>query len=355
MRVTVRQWDDPTTWNQFVASTPDAHFQQSWEWGELSQHLGGKAIRLAAMSGDRVVGAAQVFEQPIARTGRTYLYIPRGPAVSGSEMEVIGPLLDAAKEIGRGGSAVGIRVEPNVSHGARDWQRSLSALGLRPTFPPSQPRSSWILDLLPDEDTLLSGMKQKTRYNIRLAGRKQVKVIEGSPDDLEAFYALYRETADRDGFFIHDRSFYTHMFNAFQSFGNFRLLLAHFEDTLIAAMTLMRFGSTCWYVHGASSNAHRNLMAPYLLQWDAIQRAKSWGCRIYDFRAIPDVLREDQDMYGVYRFKEGFGGSQFTVLDTYTAPYRPLMFGLWQLYFRGRFDISEWNRKRQGLPARQFA
>lgn len=96
-------------------------------------------------------------------------------------------------------------------------------------------------------------------------------------------------------------------------------------------------------------------MAPYLLQWKAIERAKRWGCSLYDFRAVPDLLREDQDMYGVYRFKEGFGGRQFTTLDTHATAYQPGLFGLWQAYYTGRFALQALNRRRLGLPARQFA
>jgi hypothetical protein len=96
-------------------------------------------------------------------------------------------------------------------------------------------------------------------------------------------------------------------------------------------------------------------MATYLLQWEAIRQAKRWGCCLYDFRAIPDLLREDQDMYGVYRFKEGFGGRKVTALHTHAAAYQPGVFGLWQLYFSGRFALQEWQRRRNGLPARQFA
>jgi hypothetical protein len=96
-------------------------------------------------------------------------------------------------------------------------------------------------------------------------------------------------------------------------------------------------------------------MATYLLQWEGIQWARRNGCTLYDFRAVPDILREDQDMYGVYRFKEGFGGYQLTTLHTYAQAYQPGLFGLWQLYFAGRFKLDAWQRRRHGLPARPFA
>ncbi|HEY8691203.1 MAG TPA: peptidoglycan bridge formation glycyltransferase FemA/FemB family protein [Chloroflexota bacterium] len=355
MSVTVQRWDDAPSWNQFVASTPGAHFQQSWEWGELAPLLGGRVTRLAACSGDTVVGGMQVFVNPIRGTGRTMLYVPRGPAVEEPCLDVLGPLTDAARQIGLEERSIGIRLEPNAPEDDQPWTSAVRALGLHPTWPPSQPRSAWVLDIDCDEDVLLAGMKQKTRYNIRLAGKRAVSVAEGLEADLDAFYALYEETSARDDFFIQSKEFYRQTFEAFRSAGNFCMLIARHEGKAIAAVTLIRFGATCWYVHGASSNEHRNLMATYLLQWESIRQARRWGCRLYDFRAIPDILREDQDMYGVYRFKEGFGGRKVTTMHTHSAAYQPGIFGLWQAYFSGRFAVQEWQRRRHKLPARQFA
>lgn len=355
MTISIRPWHDSASWNAFVATTPRAHFQQSWEWGELAPDLGGRVIRLAALDDDRMVGAAQIFISPVRYTGSEYLYVPRGPAVCSPSVAILAPLLDACRAAGREASALGIRVEPNAPACNPEWKETLHSLGLRPTFPPSQPRSSWLLDIRPDPDTLLAGMKQKTRYNVRLAERKGVEVSEGEPADLDTFYALYRETAQRDDFFIHSREMYGRMFSLFWEADNFCLLLARYRGEVIAAVTLIRFGRTCWYLQGASSNEHRNLMSTYLLQWEGIRRARDWGCDLYDFRAIPDVLDPDQDMYGVYRFKEGFGGYSLTTLNTYTVAYRPGLFGLWQLYFRARFDLDNRRRRRQGLPIRQFA
>jgi lipid II:glycine glycyltransferase (peptidoglycan interpeptide bridge formation enzyme) len=297
----------------------------------------------------------QVFVNDVGRLGRTLLYVPRGPALTRASLDLLGPLIETADALGRKERAIGIRLESNAPACNAEWKVALAALGLQPIYPPTQPRSSWMLDVTPDEEALLAGMKQKTRYNIRLAARKGVDVVEGTRDDLDEFYSLYRETAERDDFFIHPKPVYRRMFDLFWESGAFSLLLARYHGELIAAITLVWMGDTCWYLQGASSNQHRNLMATYLLQWEGIKRARSQGCSLYDFRAVPDVLREDQDMYGVYRFKEGFGGYQYRTLHTYGAAYHRGLFGLWQLYFSGRFRLTEWQRRRQGLPARQFA
>jgi peptidoglycan pentaglycine glycine transferase (the first glycine) len=355
MTVTISRWDDPASWNAFVATVPHVHFQQSWQWGELAPQLGGEAVRFAAMQDGRLCGAMQVFMNHIAGGHRTMLYVPRGPALSEQSPRLYGPLLDAARTLGQERSSLGLRVETNLPACDRQASSVLSALHLRPTFPPSQPRSSWMLDVGGSEDELLANMKQKTRYNVRLAARKGVDVCEAGSGDLDEFYALYRVTAQRDDFFVHPIDVYRRMFALFRDAGMFAMLFARYQGELIAATTLIHLGDTCWYLHGASSNEHRNLMATYLLQWEGIKRAREWGCRLYDFRAVPDLLREDQDMYGVYRFKEGFGGYQYTTMHTYSQTYRPGMFGLWQAYFSGRFAVTNWRRRRAGLPLRQFA
>lgn len=355
MALTVRPWDDPTSWNAFVSSTPSAHFQQSWEWGELAPLFGSRSIRLGAVENGQLKAAMHVFVNPLGRTGLTHLAVPRGPALFQDSLRYLPPLVELARIVGREQKAVGIKIEPNVENCHQQWKVALEEAGLHPTHPPTQPRSSWVLDISPDSDALLEAMKQKTRYNIRLAARKGVDVSSGTLSDLDAFYEIYVQTAARDDFFILSKVAYARMFKVFEGAGAFCMLLAKYQGKLLAVATLLRFGATCWYMHGASSNEHRNLMAPYLLQWEGIQWAKNHGCTLYDFRAVPDVLRENQDMYGVYRFKEGFGGCQFTTLPTYATGYQPVLFSLWQLYFSGRFAANAWMRRRKGLPARQFA
>src|SRR5947209_7219988 len=125
MPITVCRWDDPPSWNDFVASVPLAHFQQSWEWGDLAPDLGGRAFRLAAQSDGRIVGALQVFVNELSRTGRSLFYVPRGPALLRPSVEVLGPLLDKARLMARDAGAIGIRLEPNVPSCDADWKATL--------------------------------------------------------------------------------------------------------------------------------------------------------------------------------------------------------------------------------------
>ena len=168
-------------------------------------------------------------------------------------------------------------------------------------------------------------MKSKTRYNIRLAERKGVCIRQGSTADLAAFYRLYDETSRRDGFLIRPFEYYQEVWRTFLGAGQARLLLADVDETLVAGLMLFVFGESAWYMYGASSQAHRNAMPNYLLQWEAIRQAKDLGCSRYDMWGAPDTFDQSQAMWGVYRFKTGFGGETWRGLGAYDfAPSKPI-------------------------------
>jgi lipid II:glycine glycyltransferase (peptidoglycan interpeptide bridge formation enzyme) len=193
--------------------------------------------------------------------------------------------------------------------------------------------------LEPDEETLLAGMHEKWRYNVRLAGRKGVQVREGSgPADVDTFYRLYRETADRDGIFIHGQQHYSDFLRLYGERDAAALLLAEYEGTPIAALIVARCGPVATYMFGASSNQQRNRMPNHLLQWTAIRWARTRGCSLYDFRAIAEVLEPDEDMYSLYTYKRGFGGySQFT-LETHDLPLSAPLYWMYRRTLKVKRD-----------------
>ena len=179
-----------------------------------------------------------------------------------------------------------------------------------------QPPDTVLLNLEPDTETLLANMKPKWRYNIRLAEKKGVKIECHSADGIEAFYKLYEETSKRDGIALHAKSYYQDLFDTAEkmreqdgSNPKISMYMASFEEEPLAAIITLFSPKEAVYLYGASSNSHRNLMPAYLLQWTAIQDAKNYGCKTYDFYGIPPTDDEHHPMYGLYRFKTGFGGT----------------------------------------------
>jgi lipid II:glycine glycyltransferase (peptidoglycan interpeptide bridge formation enzyme) len=172
-------------------------------------------------------------------------------------------------------------------------------------------------------------MKQKTRYNVRLAGRRGVTVRQGDLSELDLFYRLYAETAKRDSFTIRAPEYYLDAWATFLERGQAHLLLAGLEGETVAGLMLFTFGPVAWYMYGASSNRHRKHMPNQLIQWEAIRRAKASGCTLYDLWGAPDNLDESDPMWGVVRFKLGLGGQLARGLGAWDYPTSRLAYWLY--------------------------
>jgi lipid II:glycine glycyltransferase (peptidoglycan interpeptide bridge formation enzyme) len=186
-------------------------------------------------------------------------------------------------------------------------------------------------------------MKQKTRYNIRLADRKGVTVQPWT--DLRAFAAMTLETAERDQFGAHSHAYFQRAYDLFRPSAGCELFVAEVEGEPVAAMMVFARGQRAWYFYGASLSIHREKMPTYLLQWEAMRWAKARGCTSYDLWGIPDAdekTLEDQftsrsdGLWGVYRFKRGFGGKILRSMGSWDLPYSPMLNQLYQLALRLR-------------------
>jgi lipid II:glycine glycyltransferase (peptidoglycan interpeptide bridge formation enzyme) len=356
---------DRQQWNDFVASCACCNITQSFEWGELAPHLGAEAMRVGVVDNDGQLRAAMlilVTRAPLLR--RNYFYAPRGPVIDDPASPALPVLLDFVRVAARKYGAFMLKVEPGVEDGDVAWLSALRGLGFRPNPYATHIRDEWVLDLLPGEQDILAGMKEKWRYNIRLAARKGVTIRKGTAQaDLDAFYRLYETTSERDQFFIHDKRHYEDVMRLYGAGGaggadrgesqaeeggdgRAALLLAEYEGQVIAGIIVLRFGDWSWYMYGASSNEHRNLMPNHLLQWTGMQWAKSHGCRYYNFRGIPGVLEEGHELWGVYVFKRGFGGYPVRFLETHDLVYSPLVYGAYAKLLEVKRKRDERERRR---------
>ena len=179
-----------------------------------------------------------------------------------------------------------------------------------------------MLDLSATEDELLARMKPKTRYNVRLAERKGVKVRQGSAHDLDLLYQLYAETSVRDGFVIRSIDYYHTLWNTFLKAGMVDILIAEVDEQPIAALILFKFQRKAWFLYGMSREMHRDKMPNYLLQWEAIRQSKRAGCHTYDLWGAPYQFVESDPLWGVYRFKDGLGGQVVRHIGAWDLPVR---------------------------------
>ena len=311
--LTYRAETDARRWNDVLATLPGRHLLQSWEWGEIKRQTGWWAHRLLFERQGVVVAAAQVLTRRLGRLPLAVQYAPKGPALDYSDPALTVAVLAALEDYARRSRAILLKMDPDVpddTPAGRAVRDLLRHRGWQASAEQVQFKNTALLDLASGEDAVLTGFKQKWRYNVRLAGRKGVTVRAGSEADLELFYRLYAETGRRDGFLIRPLSYYRGAWQTLlQGQGQVggRLLLAAVGEETVAGLLIARFAATAWYLYGASGSHQREAMPNHLLQWEAMRWAIAQGCTTYDLWGAPTALVESDPLWGVWRFKEGFG------------------------------------------------
>jgi lipid II:glycine glycyltransferase (peptidoglycan interpeptide bridge formation enzyme) len=357
MSITVEEIHDKDQWNNFLISQqPRGHLLQAYEWGDLKPILGGGYYRLGALEDGRLIGTMMLYENyvpipiPGLRNRLKYLYCSRGPTVGSPDSPALLALLEHAHQLAGKTHAILLRLEPNITDDDPDMDRWIAVyhkLGFRSNPNPVHLPRCWVLDIRPPMKDLFAHFKTTWRQNIRVAERKGVIVREVKTEaDLQAYYEIYKETSERDDFFIHTLDYHKAILNAFGSQGEAVLYIAEHEGDILAARLIICMGKWCWDMFGASSNHKRNLKATYLLQYRCLEWAKEHGCDYFDFRVIPTILEPGQDMWGVYEFKHGFGGFSRMNMPTQDYVYRPLLNAAWNKVVDMRRDMHQRERHK---------
>jgi peptidoglycan pentaglycine glycine transferase (the first glycine) len=347
----------PSAWNELIAGLPHPHLLQTWEWSQVKAGIGWVPMPFVWKdSRGNPIAAAMILKRIVPTAGLSarlcVLYVPKGPVMAWSDALLRRGVLDDLQNLAKRQGAIFVKVDPDVvlgtgipnSEGAREERSGLAVLAeLRQrewlfSSEQIQFRNTVLIDLAPSEDEILRRMKQKTRYNIRLAEKKGVSVRMGTLDDLPMLYRMYAETSVRDGFVIRDESYYLSVWRSFmQTPGLDRRpaipaaepLIAEIEGQPVAAIFVFYFGGKAYYIYGMSRDAHREKMPNHLLQWEAMQRAKQAGCSTYDLWGAPETFDERDSLWGVFRFKEGLGGTVVRTLGAWDYPARPFWYRMY--------------------------
>ena len=315
--------------------------------------------------------AALVLKRPILRNGfaarLSILYAPKGPLLDWTNEPLRNRVLNDLQDFARREGAIFLKIDPDVVLGTgipsseediidfggqavrivlkrREWRDSSDQIQFKNTV---------LIDLQPTEEELLACMKQKTRYNIRLAQKKGMTLRIGTSNDFDMLYKMYAETSVRDGFVVRDEEYYKTVWQLFMSKAQSPVpdsqsqittprgpslwdkipyaepLIAEVDNEPVAAIFVFYFAGRAYYVYGMSRDVHREKMPTYLLQWEAMKRAKTKGCTVYDLWGAPDVFDESDSMWGVYRFKEGLGGKVVRTLGAWDFAPNPFWYTLY--------------------------
>jgi peptidoglycan pentaglycine glycine transferase (the first glycine) len=357
----------PQSWNELIASMPATHLLQTWEWSQVKAKYGWQAMPFVWNSrqtvdhhpklteNDQLVAAAMVLKRSIPIGGFSkkmcVLYVPKGPLMDWNytalNQRVLGDLEAFAKRQG----AIFVKADPDVALGTgipgtleavesdsgQEVRSGLVRRGWRFSQDQIQFRNTVLVDLSPSEDEMLARMKPKTRYNIRLAQKKGVAVRVGTVDDNPQLYRMYAETSIRDNFLIREEGYYQTVWRSFMGNSPSNAGLQPFSEPLIAevdglpvaAASLFYFAGQAIYLFGMSRDEHREKMPNHLLQWEAIRRSKALGCKIYNLWGAPNEFDESNDLWGVFRFKQGLGGYVLRTVGAWDFTPNPILYKLY--------------------------
>jgi lipid II:glycine glycyltransferase (peptidoglycan interpeptide bridge formation enzyme) len=381
------------TWNSIISKLPNPHFLQTYEWGQVKAKYGwqpgyvvwdeeGKIKEASSLASLDVQPSAAtlILKKTIPMGGMSarlsVLYAPKGPLLDWTNVPLRNRVLNDLQAFARKQGGIFLKVDPDVVLGTgipaseeditdQHGQAVMSELkrrGWRFSADQIQFKNTVLIDLSASEEELLARMKQKTRYNIRLAEKKGVALRIGKQEDLGMLYQMYAETSVRDGFVIRDEAYYRIVWELFMAGREWSMvggplslpfaepLIAEVDGEPVAAIFVFYFAGRAYYVYGMSREAHREKMPTYLLQWEAMKRAKAKGCAIYDLWGAPDVFAETDSMWGVYRFKEGLGGEVVRTLGAWDFAPNPFWYKLYSEFIPRILDIM---RSRGKAKTRQ--
>jgi len=310
---------DERTWNQFVLAQSPWAFFQSYEWGETQLQEKAKVARWEFLLDNRKIAQAQTILVK-ARRG-TFLHVRHGPVVTQefvNDQQVWRQLLEFLAMEAKKANAWFCRIGPLLTD-TSETQQLFANLGLRPApIHAMDAEYTWVLRLHETEEVILANMRKTTRYLIRQA-EKQGVVIQTN-QKIEDFLKLYQETAERQRFVPH-RGIAAE-FAEFSRRGEAELLVAYHSSQPLAAALLLYFGKQAIYHHGASVAS--KVPASYLLQWEAIKKAKKRGLAWYNFWGIAPEDKPDHPWQGITLFKKGFGGELRSFVHAHDLAISPL-------------------------------
>lgn len=328
-------------WNRFVLENGGS-FLQSWGWGEFQEILGFKVLRLAVEQDGKIALLAQIFQMPLPFQ-KSYLYIPYGPIFfNAGDLEKakqsLKALLSELRKIAKTSNSIFLKIEEDKTK----FDISFSEFGFIKSDKDVQARETLILDISKPEEELLKNMKQKTRYNIKVAQKNGVELGEftDKKEAFEVFYGLISKTAQRQGYRLHSKKHYEKMLDLFfdgkKSDGeNFqKIFFVKYKDKILAIALINFFGKRATYLHGGSSDEFKNLMAPHLLHWEIIKKTRELGFSEYDFWGIvtgKTSKKMSEKWSGFSRFKIGFSGDVVEYKGAYDFMYSKLWYNIYKI------------------------
>jgi lipid II:glycine glycyltransferase (peptidoglycan interpeptide bridge formation enzyme) len=311
------------------------HPLQSNEWGEFRKKTGINVMKINDL---------QMTIHKVPYTPWTIGYIPKSTMPTAD-------IISNLKKIGKQEKCIFIQIEPNIIT-SENFKSKIKNLGLKPANRPLFTKYTFLLDLDKSEEELLKLMHSKTRYNIKVAIKHGVKIIQDDSDEaFEEYLKLTYETTKRQGFYAHTKKYHRLMWQTLKSKKidtkklSAHLFLAKYNKQTLAAWILFVYGDTLYYPYGSSSSLHRETMASNLMMWEAIKFGKSLGLKKFDmWGALGKNPDKNDPWYGFHRFKEGYGPEHIEFVGSFDLILRPMLYGIFIIVDKIRWMLLKLKR-----------
>jgi len=325
-------WKDITEKERENFNKVATHPLQSYEWGEFRKKTGVIVVRKGYYEKNTLTQIVQLTIHKIPHTKWTIGYFPKGTMPTKETIEEL-------RKIGKEYDCIFIQLEPNV-RSISNFKFQISNLGFRPSAHPLFTKYTFQLNLTPNMEDLLSNMSQKTRYNIRVAIKHDVKVREEySEEAFNSYQKLTEETTNRQGFFAHTKKYHELMWETLKTkktkLGEkhnkndlqAHLFVAYYQQQPLTTWIVFTFHDALYYPYGASSSEHRETMSSNLMMWDVIMYGKKMGLKVFDMWGSLGPNPDTKDSwYGFHRFKIGYGGELVEFVGSYDLIINPLLY-----------------------------
>ncbi|MDA1079512.1 MAG: peptidoglycan bridge formation glycyltransferase FemA/FemB family protein [bacterium] len=306
------------------------HPLQSWEWGEFRKKTGIQLERVGMFENGKLVRAFQVTFHRIPIIERAMGYLPKGYMPDEEQLSTI-------RQLAKDHNAVAVKLEPNIAqpveaksaHGTIiKFLEDHGAVAGKPLFT----KYTFQIDLTKTEEELFANLQSKTRYNVSLAAKKGVSVVENTTEaGLEEHLAIQAETTQRQGFYAHSPEYFRTMWQELSRSGMMRIFEARYEGQTLASWIMFLFNDELYYPYGASRDAHRDVMASNLMLWEMIRFGKLVGCKTFDlWGSLGPEPDPKHPWFGFHRFKKGYGGKLVEFVGTYDLIIDPLWYKIYQ-------------------------
>lgn len=321
---------DMKEYKEFLEKHEKSHYAQGPEWANIKDDWKNEIILVRDEKG-KIKASLSLLIRKLPYINWSLMYAPRGPVCDIGDEESFKELIKKADELAKEHKAFMLKMDPDILATNEEFKKMAKKSGfkvegkIKNVNTLLQPRFVFRLDLKgKTEDEVFASFHSKTRYNIRLAGKKGVTLREGTREDLEQFQSILETTGERDGFYIRKKEYFEKIYDSFDK-EHLKLVFADYEGKPIACVLNIFYGNKEWYLYGGSLNKHRNLMSTYLLQWEMIKEAIKRGMDCYDFRG---VCATDETHYneGLYRFKKGFNADFVEFMDMHKIYNKPVYF-----------------------------